>query len=78
MIAADGCFYLTFGTKRSEGAPSGQPPRIKVVTSARVVLTVPAAGTLMDQLTATFGLMEKSGIVRRESESPVTPPSKLN
>lgn len=72
MIASDGCIYLTFSARRSEGTRTGGPPEIRQVTSGRVVLTVPAAGVLMDQLTKTFGLMAADGIVRREREEPKT------
>lgn len=76
MMTADGCVYLTFGTRRSEGAPQGRPPKIKTVTTARLVMTVPAAGLLMDQLTSVFGLLEQQGIVKRAPQTPVTPNSK--
>ena len=71
-LAGDGLIYITFSTRRSEAAPSGKPPEIKTVTSARLVLTISAAGKVLDYLNTLFAEMEKKGIVNREPETPRT------
>jgi hypothetical protein len=68
FIAADGCVYLTFAVRRSENVEDNVPPRIKQVTCARLVLTVPAAAALHAQLGRMFARMEREGTIRRRPE----------
>ena len=73
LFASDGCVHVTLGVKRAEHAARGEPPPIRTVTCGRLVLTLKAAASLMDQLNATFAQLRKEGVVRRMAETP--PPS---
>ena len=81
LFTSDGCVHVTLGVKRSEHATKGEPPPVRLVTCGRLVLTLKAAASLMNQLNTTFAQLQKEGAVRRTAQTPPpasSPSSKMN